>query len=54
MDPGYVATAAMLAECALASLDEDRASAGVLTPVAAFGTDLVPRLEAAGLVFDLA
>ena len=43
----------MLAECALATLDPDRTTAGVLTPAAAFGLDLVPRLEAAGLTFDV-
>ncbi len=53
MDPGYVGTAAMLAECGLATLEPERATAGVLTPAAAFGTDLVSRLEAAGFRFDV-
>ena len=53
LDPGYVATAAMLAECGLATLEPDRATAGVLTPGAAFGTDLVPRLEGLGMAFEV-
>ena len=54
LDPGYVATAAMLAECGLATLAADGAGpAGVLTPGMAFGTDLVPRLEGFGMAFDV-
>lgn len=53
MDPGYVGTAAMLAECALATLDGELDTAGVLTPGAAFGASLRPALEAAGFHFEL-
>ncbi|MDF1800402.1 MAG: saccharopine dehydrogenase NADP-binding domain-containing protein [Planctomycetota bacterium] len=53
LDPGYVGTAAMLAECALATLDDELDTKGVLTPGAAFGARLRPALEAAGFRFEL-
>ncbi|MCH2161374.1 MAG: saccharopine dehydrogenase NADP-binding domain-containing protein [Phycisphaerales bacterium] len=50
-DPGYTATARMLLECGLCLL-EDRENlpdvCGVVTPGAAFGPLLVPRLEEVG------
>jgi short subunit dehydrogenase-like uncharacterized protein len=53
-DPGYGDTAKMIGEAAPAA--EDRAKlpdrAGVLTPVLAMGDALLPRLEAAGIVFE--
>jgi short subunit dehydrogenase-like uncharacterized protein len=55
-DPGYVETSKMLAESALC-LVEDRATlparAGVLTPAAAMGEALIPRLQRAGLKFEI-
>jgi short subunit dehydrogenase-like uncharacterized protein len=54
-DPGYGDTAKMVGEAALC-LAEDRARlpdcAGVLTPVLAMGDALLPRLRAAGIVFE--
>ena len=54
-DPGYGSTSKMIAECALALIEEASGRAGgVLTPAAAFGAALIPRLEAhAGLAFRL-
>lgn len=55
-DPGYGATAKMLAETAF-SLAKDTAVLerrfGVLTPATALGARLVERLDAAGLTFDV-
>lgn len=51
-DPGYQATAVMLAECALALvLDRDKLPEiyGVLTPAAAMGDALLGRFPAAGI-----
>jgi short subunit dehydrogenase-like uncharacterized protein len=53
LDPGYAATAAMLAECTLQTLDPATDTAGVLTPAHAFGAALRPRLEAAGFRFTV-
>ncbi|MFC5381174.1 saccharopine dehydrogenase family protein [Aquipuribacter nitratireducens] len=53
-DPGYVSTARMLGEAALALVhDRDRLPdrAGVLTPATAFGDVLLRRLRAAGVTF---
>ncbi len=54
-DPGYKATAVMLAESALAlALDRDRlpARTGVLTTAAAMGDALIDRLRDAGFTID--
>ena len=53
MDPGYEATAIFLVECGLATLEPGLDTAGALTPAAAFGEALVPRLEAEGFRFEL-
>jgi len=55
-DPGYLATAGMIAEAAvhLASDEEgSRCQAGVLTPVTGLGPAITARLERAGLEFEL-
>ncbi len=55
-DPGYGSTAKMLAESALALVDEPKGqgAVGFLTPATAFGDDLIERLvEHAGLTFDV-
>lgn len=54
-DPGYGATAHMLAEAALClALDPDLPeAAGVITPAAAMGEALIPRLERAGIRFEV-
>jgi len=55
-DPGYKATAVMLAEAALCLLlDRDRLPdrAGVLTPATAMGTALADRLRAAGQTLEV-
>lgn len=54
-DPGYGDTAKMLAEAGLClALDRDLPPAsGVITPAAAMGEALRPRLERAGLRFDI-
>ncbi|MDL9936056.1 saccharopine dehydrogenase NADP-binding domain-containing protein [Gordonia sp. ABSL1-1] len=54
-DPGYKATAVMLAESALTlALERDRlpARSGVLTPAAAMGDALIDRLSNAGFVIE--
>ena len=54
-DPGYKATAVMLAESALAlAVDRDRlpSRTGVLTPAAAMGDVLVERLQDAGFTIE--
>ena len=56
-DPGYKATAVLLAECGLAlALDRDRLSdlRGVLTPAAAMGDALLTRLPTAGVTLETA
>lgn len=54
LDPGYGATARMLAESALclARGEAEGLEAGVLTPASALGLPLVSRLRAAGIAFD--
>jgi len=55
-DPGYAATAVMLAESALClARDDERmpAAAGVLTPATAMGDALVDRLRARGLTLTV-
>ena len=55
-DPGYGATAMMLAESALClSLDdpEEGLNGGVLTPASAFGSALITRLRDAGMTFEM-
>lgn len=56
-DPGYAATAVMLAEAGLAlAVDGERCSAegGVLTPAVAMGDVLVERLRAQGFALEVA
>lgn len=56
-DPGYAATAVMVAEAGLClALDRDRlpAAAGVLTPATAMGGALVDRLRAVGMTLTVA
>lgn len=53
-DPGYGSTAKMFGEAAtaLVALDRDDVGGGFLTPATAFGTALIPALEAdAGMTF---
>ncbi len=55
-DPGYAATAVMLAEAGLClTLDRDRLPdrAGLLTPATAMGDVLVDRLRAAGHTYEI-
>lgn len=56
-DPGYGATAVMIAECALHLAQQSRANrpppAGFQTPATAGGTVLVRRLNAAGIRFEV-
>lgn len=55
-DPGYGATAMMLAESALClAVDDspDGLDGGVLTPASAFGSTLIDRLRDAGMTFDV-
>ena len=55
-DPGYKATAMMLAEAALTlALDRDKLPdrKGVLTPISAMGDALVDRLRAAGMTLEV-
>ncbi|MGL4304759.1 MAG: saccharopine dehydrogenase family protein [Mycobacteriaceae bacterium] len=55
-DPGYKATAVMLAESALSlALERDRLPklAGILTPAAAMGDVLIERLRAAGFEIEV-
>jgi short subunit dehydrogenase-like uncharacterized protein len=54
-DPGYGSTSKMIAECALALLDDAPAQkGGITTPVAAFGAALAERLQRhAGLTFTV-
>jgi short subunit dehydrogenase-like uncharacterized protein len=52
-DPGYQATAQMLAETAVALAEDGRPErcGGILTPAAALGMTLVERLRASGMTF---
>jgi short subunit dehydrogenase-like uncharacterized protein len=53
-DPGYAATARMLAESALClAFDELPAQGGVLTPASCMGLELVERLRRAGMTFEV-
>jgi len=53
-DPGYDETAKMLAESALClALDDNPASAGQVTTAQAMGVNLLARLQAAGLRFEV-
>ncbi|QRN98184.1 saccharopine dehydrogenase NADP-binding domain-containing protein [Archangium violaceum] len=53
-DPGYAATARMLAESALClAFDEVPAKGGVLTPASSMGMKLVERLRRAGMTFEV-
>ena len=55
-DPGYGATAIMIAECALLLLDATRTGdvrPGFQTPASAFGRALVEKLTAAGVRFEV-
>ncbi len=56
-DPGYTATALMMAQTGLAEVlgpEQERANrpTGVLTPAVAYGATLVDRLRAAGMTFE--
>jgi short subunit dehydrogenase-like uncharacterized protein len=53
-DPGYDETAKMLAESALClALDDNEKTAGQVTPVTAMGDNLLRRLQAAGMKFEV-
>jgi short subunit dehydrogenase-like uncharacterized protein len=53
-DPGYTETAKMLAESALClALDDNPATAGQVTTATAMAANLLPRLQAAGLRFEV-
>lgn len=54
-DPGYGSTCKMITECAMCLLEQaSDTSGGVLTPAAAFGQDIIDRLQAkAGLTFSI-
>ncbi len=53
-DPGYGETSKMLAESALClAFDDNPASAGSVTPVQAMGDNLLGRLRAAGITFEV-
>ena len=53
-DPGYTETAKMLAESALSlAFDDNPPTAGQVTTAAAMGENLVRRLVAAGLSFEV-
>jgi len=54
-DPGYAATARMLAESALCLASDERTSeGGVLTPATALGARLLERLRTADMTFEVA
>ena len=56
IDPGYACTAKMMAESALSlvfQMDDLPQDFGVLTPSVAFGTVLLERLEAKGMLFSV-
>ena len=53
-DPGYDETAKMLAESALClAFDDNPPTAGQVTPAAAMGDNLLARLQAAGMRFEV-
>ena len=53
-DPGYGATAKMLAESALClAIDRPAGPGGILTPAASMAAPLIERLRAAGMTFEL-
>jgi short subunit dehydrogenase-like uncharacterized protein len=53
-DPGYAATALMLAESGLClALDPAPGPGGILTPASAMGTKLLDRLRRAGMTFEV-
>jgi short subunit dehydrogenase-like uncharacterized protein len=53
-DPGYGATAKMIAESAVSLVRDDvRKEGGVLTPASCMGMPLVERLRKAGIAFDV-
>jgi short subunit dehydrogenase-like uncharacterized protein len=53
-DPGYTETAKMLAESALSlAFDDNPALAGQLTTATAMGSNLIDRLTAAGMTFEV-
>jgi short subunit dehydrogenase-like uncharacterized protein len=53
-DPGYTETAKMLAESALClAYDDNPSTAGQVTTAAAMGENLLARLVAAGISFDV-
>ena len=53
-DPGYAATARMLAESALClAFDHVESPGGVLTPASSMGMKLVNRLRGAGMTFEV-
>ncbi|WP_211754637.1 saccharopine dehydrogenase family protein [Nocardioides gansuensis] len=53
-DPGYTETAKMLAESALClAFDANPPSAGQVTPAQAMGDNLLARLQAAGICFEV-
>lgn len=51
-DPGYGATALMLAESAM-ELAQTEGEGGVLTPASSMGVGLIQRLQSAGMVFEV-
>jgi short subunit dehydrogenase-like uncharacterized protein len=54
LDPGYAATARMLAQSALClALDDLPARGGVLTPASAMGRTLIARLGAANITIEV-
>lgn len=53
-DPGYTETAKMLAESAMClALDDNPPTSGQVTPAAAMGENLLARLRAAGISFEV-
>ena len=53
-DPGYTETAKMLAESALClAFDDNPATAGQVTTAQAMGDNLLARLQAAGMTFEV-
>ena len=53
-DPGYTETAKMLAESALClAFDDNPKTSGQVTPVTAMAENLLPRLQAAGMKFEV-
>ena len=53
-DPGYTETAKMLSECALSlAFDDNPHLSGCLTTAQAMGDNLLGRLRAAGMRFEV-